>query len=637
MAHKLLLTLALLLTTATSHATEKLPLEDFFKKPKYAGFQLSPSGTHIAVLAPINGRQNLAVIDLETRQPRATTAVKHQDVNGFMWANNDRLLFFMDKDGSESFGIFAVDKDGKRARTLVETLESQVKKGQRVIRFTRVLDPLVDDDDFVLVINNERRASYPDVYRMNVMNGRKSLVLKNPGNVTGWITDWEGEVVGANYVDGISGGFQIYNKETKKWEEYTRYRYDEPGYSLTAITGDGVNAYVTSYIDSDGNSRDKSGLFRYNLKTRKIGELIYEHPEIDCCGPMLSRKKKDIVGVSFMVSKPEFVYLDPEWKSMMEGINAALPDTMNAVSSLTRDETTAVIVSTSSTQPARYFLFDTNKRVLETIGESRPWIKAAEMAEMKPVSFNARDGLKMHGYLTLPAASNGKNLPLVMNPHGGPWARDGYGFNPGIQFLANRGYAVLQVNFRGSTGFGMNHWLSSRKQWGQTMQDDITDAVNWAIEQGYADPDKVCIFGGSYGGYATMAGLTFSPDLYKCGINYVGVTDLPLLFKTAPDAWASGMESMMELVGNPETEKEFLEEWSPSNHADKIKVPVFMAYGAQDPRVDLEHAKIMEKAMRKNGVDYELMIKYDEGHGYRKEENVFDFYSKIESFLDENI
>ena len=272
MARKLLLSLVLLFTAGASLATEKLPLEDFFKKPKYAGFQLSPNGTHIAVLAPINGRQNLAVIDLETRQPQAITAVKHQDVNGFMWANNDRLLFFMDKDGSESFGIFAVDKDGKRARTLVETLESQVKKGQRVIRFTRVLDPLVDDDENVLVINNDRRAAYPDVYKMNVMNGRKKLVQKNPGDVTSWITDWDGNVIGANYVDGIYAGFQIYNTELKEWEEYTRYRYDEHGYSLAAITGDGVNAYVSSYIDSDGNSRDKSALFRYNLKTRKIGE-----------------------------------------------------------------------------------------------------------------------------------------------------------------------------------------------------------------------------------------------------------------------------------------------------------------------------------------------------------------------------
>ena len=243
----------------------------------------------------------------------------------------------------------------------------------------------------------------------------------------------------------------------------------------------------------------------------------------------------------------------------------------------------------------------------------------------------------MHGYLTLPQGSDGKNLPMIMHPHGGPWARDGWGFNPEIQFLANRGYAVLQVNFRGSTGFGMDHLQSSYKQWGQAMQNDITDAVRWAVNEGVADKDRVCIYGASYGGYAAMAGLTYTPELYKCGINYVGVTDIPLLFKTAPDAWASGLDQMKEMVGDPKKEKEFLEEWSPSNHADKIKVPVFMAYGLQDPRVNIRHARVMEDAMQDNGVTYELMIKKDEGHGFRKEENQYDFYGRVESFLAENL
>jgi dipeptidyl aminopeptidase/acylaminoacyl peptidase len=224
-----------------------------------------------------------------------------------------------------------------------------------------------------------------------------------------------------------------------------------------------------------------------------------------------------------------------------------------------------------------------------------------------------------------------------MNPHGGPWARDGWGFNPEVQFLANRGYAVLQVNFRGSTGFGMEHLYSAKKQWGQAMQNDITDGVKWAIEQGIADAGRICIYGASYGGYATMAGLTYTPELYKCGINYVGVTNLPLLFETAPDSWASGEKQMAELVGDPDSEKEFLEQWSPSNHADRIRAPVFMAYGLRDPRVNIRHASVMEAALKKNHVAYELMIKKDEGHGYRKQENMYDFYGRMETFLAENL
>jgi dipeptidyl aminopeptidase/acylaminoacyl peptidase len=226
---------------------------------------------------------------------------------------------------------------------------------------------------------------------------------------------------------------------------------------------------------------------------------------------------------------------------------------------------------------------------------------------------------------------------MIINPHGGPWARDQWGYNPEIQFLASRGYAVLQMNFRGSTGFGMNHEYSSYRQWGQAMQDDISDSVQWAIDEGIANKEKVCIYGGSYGGYAVMAGLTFTPDLYKCGINYVGVTDIPLLFESLPEAWGAAADQFKEQVGDPKTEKEFLEQWSPSNHADNIKVPVFMAYGKQDPRVVLAHATVMEKALKKNGIDYELMVKKDEGHGYRKQENLYDFYGTMETFLAKNL
>jgi dipeptidyl aminopeptidase/acylaminoacyl peptidase len=337
------------------------------------------------------------------------------------------------------------------------------------------------------------------------------------------------------------------------------------------------------------------------------------------------------------VGIPEQVYLDERWKGIMAGIDQALPGAINGITSIDEEETVGVVVSYTSQQPPVYYLYDFENNALEWLADSRPWIKAEQMAEIKPIEFTSRDGMTMHGYLTVPKGSDGKNLPLVMHPHGGPEARDGWYFNPAIQFLANRGYAVLQVNFRGSTGFGHEHWKSSKKQWGQTMQNDVTDAVMWAIDQGVADKGRVCIYGGSYGGYATMAGLTFTPDLYQCGINYVGVTDLPLLFKTAPDAWGASMERFKDMVGDPKKEKEFLEEWSPSNHADKIKAPVFMAYGLNDPRVNIRHARVMEDAMEDNNVEFELMVKKDEGHGFRKTENQHDFYGRMETFLAENL
>lgn len=636
---KSLLIITVLVVLATQNVlAEKLPLETFFKKPQFAAFQVSPNGKELAVLAPINGRMNVVVMDLATRKPRPVTGHSEQDVTGFSWANNERILYYMDKDGSESFGIFGINTDGSMHRTLVPPLEAQISNNPSRIQYAFVLDLLRDEPDYVLVSSNERRASYPDVFKMNIYNKRdKKLVQRNPGNVTNWITDWDGNVVGAGFQEELESGVLLLNDDTGEWEELIRTRFDEPSFSPVGVNGDGPNGYVVSNINPDGTTRDKSALFHYNFDTKKMGELIYEHPVVDCCGLIQNRKKRDMIGVAHTVGIPEQVYLDERWKRIMDGINQALPNSINAFTSIDDEETVGVVVSYTSQQPPRYYLFDFQKSSMEWLVDSRPWIKAEQMAEIKPIEFNSRDGRTMHGYLTVPAGGDGKNLPMVMNPHGGPWARDGWGFNPEIQFLANRGYAVLQVNFRGSTGFGMDHVRSSFKQWGQAMQNDITDAVKWAIDQGVADKDRVCIYGASYGGYATMAGLTYTPDLYQCGINYVGVTDIPLLFKTAPDAWASGIDQMKEMVGDPKKEKEFLEEWSPSNHADKIKVPVFMAYGSQDPRVNIRHARVMEDAMEENGVKFELMVKKNEGHGFRKEENQYDFYGRVESFLAENL
>lgn len=640
MAYRTLLSV-MLLTLFTSQAAlaETLPLDTFFKNPQFAGFQVSPNGKELGALANVGGRMNVVVMDLETRQPRVVTNVSSQDVSGFMWATNERILFFMDKDGNESFGIFAVNTDGSMLRTLVEPLDAVIKSGGRAkVRIVSVIDTLDDEPDWVLVSSNERRAAYPDVFRMNILNGRTQIVQRNPGDVVGWFTDWDGKVIGAGFQDELEVGFKMLrNAEKDEWETVTRVRFDEPSFSPAGIKGDGANGWVTSYLTPDGQARDKAGLYEYNFETKTFGKLVYEHPEIDCCGLIMNEKKQDMIGIAYMVGKPERVYLDEAWKNVMASIDQALPNTVNSITSVDDEESIGVVVAQNSRQPAKYYLFDFKNNTMEWLADSRPWLEPEKMAEMQPVELAARDGLKLHGYLTVPNGSDGKNLPLVVNPHGGPWARDGWGYSSETQFLANRGYAVLQVNFRGSTGFGRNHLLSSWKQWGQAMQNDVTDAVKWAIEQGIADADRVCIYGGSYGGYATMAGLTYTPELYKCGINYVGVTDLPLLFDTAPDSWAAGEEQMKIMVGNPKTEKEFLEEWSPANHADRIKAPVFMAYGLRDPRVNIRHAQVMENAMEDAGVTFELMIKKDEGHGFRKQENRFDFYGRMESFLAENI
>ncbi|MEJ2533920.1 MAG: S9 family peptidase, partial [Gammaproteobacteria bacterium] len=391
------------------------------------------------------------------------------------------------------------------------------------------------------------------------------------------------------------------------------------------------------YLAPDGRVRDKAAIYEYNFRTRTMGDLVFEHDEVDVSAVVSNEKTRSAIGVAYAVGKPERVWIDERWKQLMASIDQALPDTVNSFTSLDDEESIGVLTATSDRHPTTYYLFDFEKIQLKYLADSRPWMEPAELAEVRPITVTARDGMTLHGYVTLPAGSAGKNLPTVVNPHGGPWARDSWGFNPQLQFLADRGYAVLQVNFRGSTGFGRQHYLAGRKQWGQAMQNDITDTLQWAVEQGITDPDRVCIYGASYGGYAAMAGLTFTPELYKCGINYVGATDLPTLFRTMPDTWNAGKEQMMEMVGDEDADREFLEQWSPVNHADRIQAPVFMAYGLNDPRVTYHHRDLMEKAMDAAGVKYETMTKADEGHGFSKQENVYDFYARVDSFLAEHL
>jgi dipeptidyl aminopeptidase/acylaminoacyl peptidase len=310
-----------------------------------------------------------------------------------------------------------------------------------------------------------------------------------------------------------------------------------------------------------------------------------------------------------------------------------LPGYDVAVVSMSRDEKKVLAVTYSDKFLGAYYAYDVPSGKLTKLADISPWLHEENMAEMKPIQYTSRDGLTIRGYLTLPKGKEPKNLPVVVNPHGGPWYRDRWGFNPEVQFLANRGYAVLQVNFRGSTGYGKAFWEASFKQWGKTMQDDITDGAQWLIQQGIADPKRIAIYGGSYGGYATLAGLTFTPDLYACGVDYVGVSNLFTFMKTFPTYWEPVRKMIYEMIGDPETDKDLLTAESPIFHADQIKVPLLIAQGANDPRVNKDESDQMVEALKKRGIDVPYMVKENEGHGFLLQENRFDFYRAMEKFL----
>jgi dipeptidyl aminopeptidase/acylaminoacyl peptidase len=362
--------------------------------------------------------------------------------------------------------------------------------------------------------------------------------------------------------------------------------------------------------------------------------LIFEHPEVDVSDLRFSRKRKVLTSISYLTWKLERKFLDDEIKNIYERLSKDLGNYDVSIIDMNKAEDKFLIRTHSDRSLGSYYFYDKNTDKLIKLADVGPWLKENELAEMKHISYVSRDGLTINGYLTLPPGKVPKNLPALFIVHGGPWARDAWEYDPEVQFFASRGYAVMQVNFRGSIGFGRKFWEASFKQWGKSMQDDISDGVNWLINQGIADPKRIAIYGGSYGGYAALAGLTMTPDLYACGVDYVGVSNLFTFMNTIPPYWKPFLEMMYEMVGNPEKDKELMTAASPVYNVDKIKAPLFIAQGRMDPRVNVNESDQMVEALKKRGIDVPYMVKDNEGHGFHNEENRFEFYEAMEKFLE---
>jgi len=367
--------------------------------------------------------------------------------------------------------------------------------------------------------------------------------------------------------------------------------------------------------------------------TGKEVQTLFAHPEVDVGGAGWSRLRKVLTSVGYTTDKSHRHFFDDKIRKIYATLQKQLPGYEVALTSIDKAEEQFVVRTYSDKSRGAYYLFNAKTGALKKWRELSPWLNEQEMADMRPISYKSRDGLTIHGYLTLPKGKEARNLPVIVNPHGGPWVRDTWGFNSEVQLLANRGFAVLQMNYRGSTGYGRAFWEAGFKQWGRKMQDDITDGVEWLIKQGIADSKRVAIYGGSYGGYAVLAGLAFTPEVYACGIDYVGVSNIFTLMKTIPPYWKPLLAEFYEKVGHPEKDEELLRSVSPVFHADKIKAPLFIVQGARDPRVNKAESDQMVAALAARGIKVEYMVKDNEGHGFRNEENRFEFYEAMEKFL----
>ncbi len=601
-----------------------IPLEDFFRNSEQTAFQLSPDGTYLSYMAPYADRMNVFVRKTgDTSSPALRlTGETDRSVAGYMWADNGRILFMKDTDGDENYQLYGVNTDGTNLRAYTAF------PGVR----TTLIDDLEEQPGYVLIGLNRRNPEVFDPYRLNLETGELTLLAENPGNYQGWMTDHQGRLrVATAIVDGVNTQVLYRDTEDEPFRPVLTTNFRDV-VSFMEFTPDDREVYAATNL-----GRDKMELVRMNPATCEELELLYANERYDISSISYSRRRKKLLSVYCTGHKePVRHYFDEEERLFRERVQAHFPGQRLGIADSDKAEEHYLIYVGGDRTRGAYWFYDVKTDTVTHLADLAPWLHKEEMNEMLPVKYTSRDGLEIEAYLTLPNGlklEDARNLPVVVHPHGGPWARDCWGYSSEVQFLANRGYAVFQMNFRGSTGYGRRFLEASYKQWGLKMQDDITDGVNWLIDQGIADARRVAIYGGSYGGYAVLAGLTLTPALYACGIDYVGVSNLFTFMNTIPPYWRPVLEMMYEQVGHPETDKEQLAATSPALHADRIVAPLFIAQGAKDPRVNKAESDQMVEALRQRGVEVEYMVKDNEGHGFANQENRFDFYRAMESFL----
>ncbi len=612
----------------TDKSTYKYSVEDYFARPKARSFQFSPNGTYMSYREKDeNGKNHVYVKNLQTDEVTRAIEEKEELIRGYGWANDNRLAFTMDKGGDENYHLYAVDLDGSNLKDLTPF------EGVRA-EFAELLK---EDKDHVIITMNKNNKQVFEPYKLNVVTGELTQLYENTdaaNPIAGYLFDKDGELRGFGKLrDGVNVDF-YYAKEKGKYEVMKELNWKDT-FSVLSFNYAADNpheAYVVSNLNSD-----KAEIWLYDLMKDEPIKKVFSNDNYDVSGMSLSRNRGyELDYVSFEGEKQEIIPVSSYYTKLHKRITNEFPAYQYSIADVTDDESKYLIFLQSDRLYGVYHLYDAQKDEFKLLYNLMPQLKENDMAEMRPITFKSRDGKTIHGYITLPkAALQGEKVPVVVNPHGGPQGiRDSRGFNPEAQLFASRGYATLQVNFRISGGYGREFLESGFKQIGRACMDDVEDGLQYVIDQGWVDKDKAAIYGGSHGGYAVLRGLTKTPDLYACGVDYVGVSNLFTFMKTIPPYWKPYLTIIKEIwydEANPQ-EKAIMEEVSPVYQIDKINKPLFVVQGANDPRVNIDESDQIVSALRAKGFDVPYMVKYDEGHGFGKEENRIALYESMMGF-----
>lgn len=651
-------------SSATLHAaTAPLPIESFFKDYAYEDLLISPGGRYLAVTYPSNGTTNAAIIDMQTMQGKPLTGFSWPDsLDWIEWKSDDALVYGMtkiDTVGNRMANIGSLQRDGTNHVFLLDNQVPDNFRGTWYLLHDDLVDVLPGDADTVLLSSESERQDFPSVYRVGTslrgsltrtrMSGNRFATSRHAvgppaGRKCSYLTDHKGavRVCMTREVDG-SRRFLYRPKGEGDWQELATFADDTSRILPLGFTDDDQALIVLSNMN-----RDTDALYIYEPARRALAELVFEAPKgIDVAEAVFSTYGKRLVAARYYDDTSHIVFFDEAAARAHGALQKLFPDQGVGVVSMSQDGKKAIVLVTSGAEPGTFYLFDdANQRVAEVVRRA-PWFKGARLGITKAIEFEARDKTRITGYLTYPSGKLPRNLPLLVNPHGGPFGvRDYGGFDREAQFFASRGYGVLQINFRGSGGYGTAFRTAGYREWGKKMQDDITDGVEWAIREGIADKQRVGIYGASYGGYAAMMGLVRTPELFRCGITFAGVSDLDLLLNTTAVRGSTSTAYVEiskeerkiweDMIGDHRDEAT-LRAASPRYNATVIRVPVLIAHGEDDFIVPFEHATALRDELVKAGKPVEFLGIREEGHGLRDVANRVQFYDKVEKFLAQHL
>jgi dipeptidyl aminopeptidase/acylaminoacyl peptidase len=625
---------------ATAQGTSSVGLppiidrELIFGNPEIAAAQISPDGRYIAFLKPWKDTRDIYVkaVDEPFSAARLLTTETKRPVAGYLWTRDSKFIIYAkDHDGDENFNVYAVDPAAQPASG-ADAPASRDLTGLKGVRVELVEVPKTDPD-IVYIGLNDRDKAWHDLYRLKISTGEKTLVRKNTERITGWVFDVKGNLRLATR-SADNGDTEVLRVDADSFTKIYSCSVFETCGPLHFLP-DGSRAYI--------ETNKGTNLISLALMDPATGEtqIVESDPEnkVDFGGAMYSEATDELVGTSYYYDREKRLFRDKHFAADYKWLEKRLPGMEISMESRTRDEQVWLVTASSDTEPGQTLLFDRRTHKLTPQYKVREKLPRQDLAEMQSVTYTSSDGLEIPAYLTLPKGVDAKNLPALVIPHGGPWGRDVWGYNSLAQFFANRGYAVLMPNFRGSTGYGRKFLDAGNLEWGRKMQDDVTWGVKYMVAQGIADPKRVGILGGSYGGYATLAGVTFTPDLYAAAVDIVGPSNLITLLGSIPPYWEPIRKVFYERMGNPNTPegKALLEAASPIHSADKIRTPLLVAQGANDPRVNRREAEQIVVALRDRGFPVEYILAPDEGHGFQRPVNNSALFMESEKFLAQHL